>query len=72
MLDMQKMQIMRSDNAKSSHNDIYASQTMPYMQTMSIVQKNAISYISLDDCRFGIVWAHNWHCVGAQLAQLTH
>ena len=21
--------------------------------------KNAISYISLDDCRFGIVWAHN-------------
>ena len=23
--------------------------------------KNAISYISLDDCRFGIVWAHNWH-----------
>ena len=36
---MQTMQIMRSDNAKSSHNDIYASQTMPYMQTMPIVQK---------------------------------
>ena len=25
---------MRSDNAKSSHNDIYASQTMPIVQKM--------------------------------------